>query len=111
MSNFKKKLSDSPGDPVFSDEFWFKGYEMRLQLSFSEDANKCSFYLSILNLKGEACVNVSYKAESILFASRVVRTAKRWYKEKQLSWGFRSKERNLYQMEDGITIDVWVNMD
>ena len=57
----ENKLSMFPGERIVPSEFWCQGYSMNLQLSYdSEDLSKCCFYLTILGLKSEACLYVSY---------------------------------------------------
>ena len=107
----QKKLSDSPGYSALSNEFWCQGYEMQLRLSYAEDPSKCSFHLVIPNLKGEACLNVSYRVRSILFGSRDFQSLVKTYTVDQFSWGYRSKEcNNRFVLKNGYTIDVWVEI-
>ncbi len=107
----KEILTKSPGDPVFSNKFWLQGYPMRLHHSYdSEDLSKCSLYLNILGMTSEACLRVSYRAKSTLFAGRAVQTVKRLF-TRASSWGFESIECNKFQKRKGYTIDVWVEID
>ena len=109
----EKILSQFPGECVVSSKFWCQGYSMNLQLGYdSEDLSKCCFYLTILGLKSEACLCVSYKAKSDLFASRTVQLEKTLYTESRHSWGYESLECDKAQIrEKGYTIDVWVEID
>ena len=106
----EKILSQFPGECVVSSEFWCQGYLMNLQLCYeSEDLRKCCFYLTILGLKSEACLFVSYKAKSDLFASRTVQSEKTLYTGSNRSWGYECDKAQI--REKGYTIDVWVEID
>ena len=104
----EKKLSHFPVNRVSSSKFWYKGYQMQLHLSYAEDLSKCSFFLQVLNLKGNSCVCVSYKAKSVLFASWWVQIEERLYKANSMSWGKKGVIRNAAQA--GYTIEVWVKI-
>ncbi|XP_028405904.1 BTB/POZ domain-containing protein POB1-like [Dendronephthya gigantea] len=107
----QKTLSDSLGDSIYSEEFWFQGYQMQLDLSYEEDQSKCSFYLSILNLGEESCLNVSYRAESILFAKRILSLPKTLFTDSNCDWGWSRIKRNNVRTGTNYTIDVWVDID
>ena len=105
----EETLSKFPGKRIFSNEFWYQGYKMRLRLSYSEDLTKCSFYLRVLGLKGDACLFVSFRAQSNLFGSwPTVHVTKQLYTASSQSWGKANLERK--QMGKGFTIDVWVEI-
>ena len=105
----EETLSKFPGKRIFSDQFWYQGYKMLLSLSYSEDLTKCSFYLRVLGLKGDACLFVSFRAQSNLFGSwPTVHMTKQLYTASSQSWGKAKLERK--QMGKGFTIDAWVEI-
>ena len=107
--NLEEKLSKFPGKDVFSDKFWHQGYSMQLNLSYLEDLGKCSFYLAVLNLKGDACLCVNIKAKSSLFSPRKMVSATKWlYTADDDCWGYPSLGRN--QSVKSYTIDFWVEL-
>ena len=108
----EEKLTKFPGKSVFSNIFWYHGHPMRLHLSYdSENLNKCSFYLNTLHMKSEACLCVSYRAKSTLFARGSVQTAaKRLFTASAYGWGYDGLECNKAQKGKGYTIDVWVEI-
>ena len=104
----EKELSKCPGTSAISETFCYKGYRMKMILRYSEDSTKCSFFFSVLGLKGEACLCVSYKAKSSLFISRTLQSTKRLYTASSSSWGYEGLQRN--QSVKVCTIDVWVEI-
>ena len=107
--NLAEKLSNFPGKDVVSDKFWHHGYSMDLNLSYLEDSGKCSFYLAVLNLKGDACLCVNIKAKSSLFSPRKMVSATKWlYTADDYCWGYPSLGRN--QSVKSYTIDFWVEI-
>ena len=104
----KEKLSTSPGDPISSDTFHCQGYPMQLQLSYLNDSSNCRIYLHVLNLRGEACLCVSFTAKSSLFSSGTVEVEKALITAKNPSWGMRTI-RNNTQKGHKIEVSVDVN--
>ena len=108
----EEKLTKFPGVPVYSNIFWYQGYKMKLQLGYTEDLSKFQFYLTILDLKGEACLYASYSAQSSIFDSRKVQTGKRLFTASKSSWGYGNRKLNEAHIT-GIcyTIDIWVQIN
>ena len=106
-----KKLTASPGKFFYSDVFWYQGYKMKLKLMYMDNLTRCGFFFTICNLKGKACLYASYRAQSSLFASRTLRTAKRCFTAPEPDWGFWNLECNIDAMEKGYTIDIWVDIN
>ena len=101
-----------PYYPIFSNRFWYHGYPMQLHLSYdSEDLSKCRFYLKILDMTNEACLCVSYKARSTIFASSWVKIERKLYTASGSSWGKKVTLRNNGERRKGGTIDVWVEIE
>ena len=96
--------------PLLSDEFWYQGYSMRLELSYLEDLSKCSLYLNVLHLKDDACLRVSYKMKSNLFSRLLIEGSNLMYTADSCGWGKKSIELNQRQKGKGHTIDVWVEI-
>jgi hypothetical protein len=106
-----KDLTKFPGVPVSSNQFWYQGYAMRLEHGYTQDLSKCSFYVEIIGLKGEACVLASFRAKSSLFRSSTVEMEKTLYTAGGSSWGYEVLACNKAKIGHGYTIDVWVKID
>ena len=96
--------------PLFSNAFWHQGYAMRLKLSYLEDLSKCSLYLNVLQLKGDACLRVSYKMKSNLFSPSLIEGSNLIYTAENCGWGRRSIDLNQSQKGKAFTIDVWLEI-
>ena len=102
------KLSNSLGDPLLSDIFWYQGYSMQLRISYLED---CDIFLRIIDLPFEACLCVSFTAKSILFASGKVEIEKALFTGESRGWGQGNVRKSiLNRIHNGYTIDVWVKI-
>ena len=104
----EEQLSKFRGEHISSDLFWYQGYTMQLNLSYPKNLARCSLYLKVLDLKGEACLHVSLKAKLNVFGSCRHMT-KQLYTAGNLScdevclaWTSR--------IGKGFTIDVWVEI-
>ena len=107
----EEQLSKFPGEHISSDLFWYQGYTMQLNLSYLKNLMiiGCSLSLKVLDLKGEACLHVSFTAKSNLFvSSRGVQTTKQLYTAGNLSCRDVCLART--RIGKGFTIDVWVKI-
>ena len=104
----EKQLSECPGEDIFSEMFWYHGYQMQLTLCYSEDLTECSIFFTVLGLRGDACLCVSFKAKSRLFCSRTLEATEWLFTASDQSWGNDELQRN--QSVKGYTIDVWVEI-
>ena len=106
-----QELTKFPGVPVSSDIFWYHGYAMRLEHGYTQDLSKCSFYLEIIGLEGEACVSASFRARSSLFRLSTVEMENTLYTAGRSSWGYEEKACHKAKIGQSYTIDVWVIID
>jgi hypothetical protein len=102
-----EQLSTFPESSVYSDKFWYLGYPMELQLSYSKDLRNCGIYLCVLNLKGGACLSIRYTAKSNLFTSGTVKTRTNLFTAEHSAWGRGTVQKST---QKGNIIDVYVEI-
>ena len=105
-----EKLTGRLNYPIFSDKFWHKGYQMQLQLRYSDDLSKCGFFFGLCHLADKACVYASYMAKSKLFSKSIVSVKNHLFTGSEPDWGYKELACNESQRGKGCTIDIWIEI-